>query len=403
MNKDRLSVRCSNVMEILLKQGRKDFEPISYPARYGMAWEAHLNDLTLRFDMEGRIKEVMLESTQELLRRTMTHRWIFYEWTHYDQNLALTGAYYLPKNHGEPLSDTIKSRLDEAIKRLQTDQAVNPKVFIQDITTLKTVAERIKKLLGIPISVLPPETFWINYEILPIIIAEGCLYGCRFCNVKGPLLYKIRTKNEIKGQIMELTKIYGQERINLGGIFLGQNDALATEGDFLLYGADMAWEAILSHSIRTVKDLYLFASPTSFLCCTSYLIESLNKLPYGQIHINIGLESPCKDTLKQLGKPIDEAMIQDVVQKATALNNETNKIAVSLNLLVSPHLSKSHKDAIEEFLSLQLKKARKGAVFLSPLILPTDSDIGCPSIKREILRLKAISKWPLYLYLIQPF
>ena len=88
-------------MKILLEQGRRDFEPLSYPARYGLLWEVWFKKLVLRFDLEGRIKEVVVQSTQELLRRTMGNRWLFYEWGNYDQTFALTGAYYLPRDMGE--------------------------------------------------------------------------------------------------------------------------------------------------------------------------------------------------------------------------------------------------------------------------------------------------------------
>lgn len=391
-------------MKILLEQGRRDFEPLSYPARYGLLWEVWFKKLVLRFDLEGRIKEVVVQSTQELLRRTMGNRWLFYEWGNYDQTFALTGAYYLPRDMGE-YPYVMGPGFREAATLLGKEmKATDSALLLKGLCELDASARRLKDLLGVNIAVLPPETLWIRYEILPVLISEGCLYGCHFCTVKGPIAYKTISRKEIREQIIGLADLYGQEAANLGGIFLGQNDALAAESELVLYGAETAWEVILSHSIRSYRGLYLFASPHSFLQCQFSLIESLDRLPYDGIHINIGLESPCEKTLNQLGKPINPVIVQDVIQKAMVLNRETAKVVVSLNFLISHQLPNSHIKALEDILSFQLKKTARGAVFLSPLTsLKNHGNPSSPFIRREVLRLKSLSVWPLYLYLIQAF
>lgn len=391
-------------MKILLEQGRRDFEPLSYPARYGLLWEVLFKNLVFRFDLEGRIKEVVVQSTQELLCRTMGNRWLFYEWGNYDQTFALTGAYYLPRDLGKYPS-VIGPQLEEAITLLKKEISPAESPFsLKGLCELDASARRLKDLLGVNIAVLPPETLWIRYEILPVLISEGCLYGCHFCTVKGPIAHKTRFRKEIREQIMGLAALYGQEVANLGGIFLGQNDALAAESELVLYGAETAWKVILSHSIRSHRGLYLFASPHSFLQCRFSLIESLDRLPYDGIHINIGLESPCEKTLNQLGKPINPVIGRNVIQKAMVLNRETAKIVVSLNFLISDQLPNSHIKALEDVLSFQLKKTARGAIFLSPLTFLKNHGNSLSSfIKREVLRLKSLSFWPLYLYLIQAF
>lgn len=392
-------------MKILLEQGRKDFEPLSYPARYGLVWEACFKDLILRFDLEGRIKEIVVQSTQELLRRTMGNRWLLYEWGDYDRVFALTGAYYLPRDIGCPpqVAGSWFYEVADLINKWMPT-ADNALFLPKGLRELDTSARRLKDLLGINIAVLPPETLWIHYEILPVLVSEGCLYGCRFCAVKGPIVYRTRSKDEIRAQIMGLAAIYGRESVNLGGIFLGQNDALAADSGHLLYGAEMAWELVLSRSARSYKGLYLFASPHSFLRCPLSILQSLDMLGYDGIHINIGLESPCPETLKQLGKPIDPAMVQDVIQRAMTLNRETFRLNCSFNFLVSPSFPRGHIDGLEQLLSLQLKRTARGAVFLSPLTsLKNQGGPVSSFVKREVLRLKSLSVWPLYLYLIQGF
>ena len=58
------------------------------------------------------------------------------------------------------------------------------RVAENDEEALSLRADQLHRLIGGQVTVLPPDTRHVDYEVIPIIVADGCLYHCGFCRVK---------------------------------------------------------------------------------------------------------------------------------------------------------------------------------------------------------------------------
>lgn len=67
-------------------------------------------------------------------------------------------------------------------------------ILTMDDLTLHRRTERLNQIIGGRISVLPPDTRHADYRVLPLTIADGCLYHCRFCCVKSDRPFRKRSK-----------------------------------------------------------------------------------------------------------------------------------------------------------------------------------------------------------------
>ena len=89
----------------------------------------------------------------------------------------------------------------------------------------------LHRIIGATLPVLPPETIDVDYEVIPLILTEGCAYNCRFCLFKTTGGFRVRSPRNIAAQIRSLKDFYGADLINYNSLMLGQNDALAAGGD----------------------------------------------------------------------------------------------------------------------------------------------------------------------------
>jgi radical SAM superfamily enzyme YgiQ (UPF0313 family) len=85
----------------------------------------------------------------------------------------------------------------------------------------------LNKIIGGRVSVLPPDTRHVDYDIIPLTIADGCLYHCRFCCVKTEQKFQVRSKENIHEQLRALKNHFGDDLVNYHALFLGNHDALA--------------------------------------------------------------------------------------------------------------------------------------------------------------------------------
>ena len=46
-------------------------------------------------------------------------------------------------------------------------------------------SQKLNEIIGGRVSVLPPDTRHVDYEVIPVMISDGCLYHCDFCCVKS--------------------------------------------------------------------------------------------------------------------------------------------------------------------------------------------------------------------------
>jgi radical SAM superfamily enzyme YgiQ (UPF0313 family) len=140
------------------------------------------------------------------------------------------------------------------------------RIIKNDEETLKQRSMKLHHLINGQMTVLPPESRHVDYEVIPIIIADGCLYHCGFCRVKTGQDFVPRSPKDIIGQIKNLKRFYGQDLQNYNAIFLGQHDALSAGRELLEFAARNAYEMFeLERSHLKGACLFLFGSVDSMI------------------------------------------------------------------------------------------------------------------------------------------
>jgi radical SAM superfamily enzyme YgiQ (UPF0313 family) len=257
---------------------------------------------------------------------------------------------------------------------------------------------QLNEIIGERVSVLPPDTRHVDYEIIPLMLADGCLYHCDFCCVKTPEPFRPRSRTEIMEQIRQLKDFYGRNIENYQALFLGNHDALAA-GDELIcmaaYEADKAFG--LANTRTSAPTLYFFGSVDALLRSKDNLFETLSRLPF-YTSINIGFESVDPSTLALIRKPITAPKVREAFKIMLEVNSAYSNIEITGNFLMGNTLAPRHYQSLAELLGNAKKHShKKGAIYLSPL---KDS----PN-KRELLpqffEIKNQSQLPTYIYLIQ--
>lgn len=276
-------------------------------------------------------------------------------------------------------------------------------VIEYDFETLSRRSERLHHLIGGPVTVLPPDARHVDYEIIPIIIADGCLYNCGFCGVKSGQGFSPRDPRDIMDQIHHLKGFYGHDLRNYNALFLGQHDALCAGQDLLEFTAQRAYETFdLEHSYLKGAWLYLFGSVDSFVGTENKLFDSLSRIPFYTC-INIGLESADLTTLTALKKPVTVEKVGEAFDRMLEINRKYEKIEITVNFVFGSELSEDHLISSLELIRKQRDPSfSKGTIYLSPLMKEGDKN---KDIKRDLLRkfykVKAQSPFPTFLYLIQ--
>ncbi|MBU1056383.1 MAG: radical SAM protein [Proteobacteria bacterium] len=409
------------------KQSPITITKASFPLRYGRYSEIKTSECEFIFNLNGEIKFVRGLNTNwphpaEQLKRTDGNDWLYYTVGDVGGEkgiISWVGEYYLPclpypsnavwevnyykdanimnafaawsqlyANLYGMKKDGLHSRIKDLINLiLQNHDGV-----------LYERSQKLNSIIGERVSVLPPDTRHVDYEVIPIIIADGCLYHCDFCCVKSARKFQPRSKDNIIDQIQQLKAHYGRNIENYNALFLGNHDALAAGEELICYTASEAFKAFylkVAHS--STPFLYLFGSVDSMLNSKKKLFDKLNQLPY-YTYINIGFESIDTPTLKLIQKPVDTAKVQDAFYKMLEVNTNYSNIEITGNFLIGEQLLPDHYQSLAELLrTTSSNTLKKGAIYLSPL---KDS----PK-KRELLpqyfEIKNQSQLPVYMYLIQ--
>lgn len=259
-------------------------------------------------------------------------------------------------------------------------------------------SQRLNEIIGGRVSVLPPDTRHVDYEVIPLIIADGCLYHCNFCCVKSAHRFAPRSATDIIEQIRRLRDLYGRNLENYNGLFLGNHDALEAGEELIVFAALEAAGAFgFAGRQAMTPSLFLFGSVHSLLKADHKLFEKLDQLPF-YTYINIGFESLHAPTLSRLGKPVDESMVREGFRKMLEINAAYPSLEVTGNFVIGDQLPLEHDQLLGQVLQGAAVPIRgKGPVYLSPLK-------GSPK-KRELLprfrEIKGQSKIPAFIYLIQ--
>ncbi len=406
------------------KQGERSYKKVSYPLLVGRYSEIRTERFVFQYDLNGAIKYIRGRSAHwphpsEWLKRSIGNHWVYYFSGGYTDISDVFGEYYLPCVRyptntlwsRNPFRDLeVQAALSawqkepkSCAQALLASRKAGPeiadlaeKVAATDQEELRRRAESLNRICGANVSVLPPDSRHVDYECLPLILADGCLYGCRFCRVKSGKGFAERSRQDILGQLNGLREHFGPELANYNALFFGLHDALSCSQDLILFAAEQAWEALgLDASYVGPPQLFLFGSATALLRAPERLFERLNQLPFVQ-YINIGLESGDQQSLDRLGKPLPARKVHLAFERMLEINARYQNIEVTANFMSSAGLSESHWVSLGDMAgSKPGHVSDKGTIYLSPL--ETENK------RFHLQRFKALkreSRLPVYLYLI---
>lgn len=415
-------------LQIVIEQkGREKRTKSRSPLRFGTYSYIRTPDFEFAFNLNGEIRYIRGLSVNwphpsEQLKRTDGNDWVYYhvgDKSSDDGIISWMGEYYLPclpyptntvwdvKYHSNPAVMAAFGAWGQLFATLyESKDRLNPAAqkLVNTIMTngdgrLHERSKELQQIIGCRLSVLPPDTRHVDYDVIPLNISDGCLYRCKFCFVKSSHRFKKRDPENIKDQIEALKAFYGRDAANYNALFLGNHDALAAGKELICKSAQVAADAFGFHPKEGADHpgLYLFGSVDSFLKADAALFESLGTLPF-ETTINLGFESLDQATLDIIQKNISADNVRQAFEKMLEVNKTYPRLEVTANFILGDRLPKRHFETLIHFLSrIKKEDAKKGAVYLSPLM---DS----PK-KRELLpiflEIKNASNLPVFIYLIQ--
>jgi hypothetical protein len=408
------------------KEGSREYAKVSYPIRYGCFPEIKSPEYVLQYNLKGEIKFIRGRTQSwphpaEWLKRTVANDWVYYSAGGYRGVYDFFGEYYLPClsyrsnaiNEVDPFEDAsvqsaltswqgLHARIWELIR---TRSQRNIKDFVQLVLRNNTRAlgmksQRLHSIIDGWITVLPPDTRHVDYEVIPLNMAEGCLYNCGFCRVKTGHAFRPRSRQDIVRQITSLKRFYGRDLHNYCSVFLGQHDALHAGGELIEFAAGSAHDLFeFEQSPLKGPRLFLFGSVDSLLRAPDKLFDLLNGLPF-YTYINIGLESVDPVTMEVLGKPTPIGNVIETFDKMLEVNRRYERIEVTANFLFGDELPSGHIPTLVELIGSRVNHFQgKGAIYLSPLMDGRRKARG--DMIREFNEVKKRTRLPTFMYLIQ--
>jgi len=388
------------------KQGAREYVKMDCPVRYGRYLEIETGDYVYHLNLNGEMKHVQGRGEQwtdpaEWLTRTPGNDWVYYATGGYQGVFDLFGEYYVPipdypTNHIIRKNPFLEPSVRAAIESVD-------RLPVKGSAELARREREFHDIIGGVVSVLPPDSRHVNYEVLPVNVSDGCLYNCAFCAIKTGDTFKVRDRGDVDRQIQELREHLGADIVNYNSVFLGGHDGLFAGRELIEHAASRAYDAFgLERSCMRGANLFLFGSVHSLLCADERLFEAVNRLPYST-WINIGLESADAETLKELGKPLSVDDVGRAFARMIEINRSYEKIEISANFVISMELSQRHTDSIIELTRRVLPKPySKGVVYLSPLMTETQKRrAGWREWLKKIHDMQIACRLPCYLYLIQ--
>ena len=409
-------------------EGSRNYTKASYPIRYGRYSEIEYNNFRYQFNLNGEVKHITGTGPDwphpaEWLKRTPGNDWLYYSTGNYYSGVVdLFGEYYFPYP-AYPTNCLFKENpfaRKNVMAALMEMEKIAPFALGQSMKYtgdgyrdvhdflllagknskehLRQRADEFHRILKAQITVLPPDCRHVDYDVIPVMISDGCLYNCSFCEVKSGMDLTCRTRDEITEQLVFLKEFYGEDLLNYNSIYLGQHDALAARPDDIIHAAQHAYDILsIKQSYMLGPKLFLFGSPVSFLQMDTFFWDSLNRLPF-YTYVNIGLESFDGTTLEFLKKPVSSKNVSRAFSRMLEINKNYDHVEVTANFLLGESLPASHIPSLLKHIGNSLgKHAGKGCIYFSPLKGSTST--------KEILNLfrdiKHQSRIDAFLYLIQ--
>ena len=418
------SYKLNNLEITIDRQGASRFSKVSYPIRYGRFSEIKTKEYRFQLNLNAEIKYIRGRNGNwphpaEWLKRTEANDWVFYSIGGYHGILSLLGEYYLPcfsypSNSVwtyDPFAEPDIRKALSAWSEFQINlrdmsfNGLSPEIkdFLglisrQDNTALNRKAAMLHRIIGSRVSVLPPDTRHVDYEVIPLIIADGCLYQCDFCCIKTRHGFCRRSTQNVQQQIHQLQAFYGRDLKNYNALFLGNHDALAAGREHICMAAAESYIAFgFETSYRKNPVLFLFGSVDSLLSADIGLFEALNRIPM-YTYINIGFESADAATLARIKKPLEIPKIEDAFQMMLEVNRSYPNLEITGNFLMGDQLSPDHYRSVIDMARNRLDRYySKGAIYLSPLKASRNNR----RMLNIFVKIKNLSRLPAYIYLIQ--
>ena len=401
--------------------GNTAYEKVSYPVKYGLFSRLETPEYVFEFNLNHEIKHAKSKKKNwihpsEWLKRTIGNDWVYYSTGGYSGVYEAIGEYYLPNLMyptnsmlgGKPFEedgiDTIVSHWHRILSQLpDTDMPESFSKWMDRVKKktpedLQKKAQSLFDISGSRVTVMPPDARHVDYNIIPLNISDGCLYKCRFCKIKNHKKFQVRSEQNIEHQITQLKRLFGTDMINFNAVFLGEHDALNAPDSLILNTLHQAWEGFeFQSSIMNNHSLFMFGSVDSFFSKATSFFEALNRLSF-RTFINIGLESYDQQTLDLIGKPLTVKKVGQAFEKIQVINHTFPNIEITCNFIMDKTLSENHYKALMALIREKVNRTKpKGSIYLSPLKFasPSRQDLY------DFYRLKAQSRFPTFLYIIQ--
>jgi len=410
------------------REGAKKYAKVSCPIRYGHYSEIECSDFCLQFNRNGEVKYLVGKGQDwphpaEWLKRTIGNDWIYYSTgSYYTGVVDLFGEYYLPCPayptntllREKPFGRQVVTKALEELGRIGPSLLrLSEKISASEEKELKSFlilagrnssdqlrkkAEHLYRILKARISVLPPDCRHVDYDVIPVMVNDGCLYNCSFCEVKTGMELRCRSRQEIIEQLQALKEFFGADLSNYNSVYLGQHDALSANPDDIIFAAEQAYAILdIKNSYMQEPRLFLFGSAESFLDKDENFWKEMNRLPF-YTYANIGLESFDDPTLQYLKKPVHSSVMQKAFKWIQKINKSFGNIEVTANILIGDDLPVSHIPVLTAHIDEAVKEATgKGCIYISPLK-------GSKNTKKLLDQFRSIkqkSRTQTFLYLIQ--
>lgn len=412
-----------NIRISLRRRGADAYGKVSYPQQFGVYSEIETTDAVLRFNLNNEIVYLRGKGRdwphpQEWLKRTAGNDWIYYSTGGYTGVVEAIGEYYLP-NTPYPTNSLLGGRpfllpavqeltacwhsLLQEVVGVAAGTTSDIRTFLTEALAnspdaLEKRAEALFAISGSRSTVLPPDCRHVDYDVIPLAVAEGCLYKCRFCSVKSDRPFRQKSEGEVDRQLSALQGWFGQNMANTPSVFLGEHDALAVPPGLIVETISKACK-VFDFQAANIKggNVFLFGSVGSLLDASDGLFADLGSLPC-HIYLNIGLESADQATLEMLGKPLRVAAVVAAFKRMQEINRRYPTVEVTANFIMDENLPEGHYPSFLALVREGLSRVSpKGCIYLSPL------RVGSPSraMVMDFHRLKILSRLPTFLYIIQ--
>lgn len=220
--------------------------------------------------------------------------------------------------HGKLQVSALRGEVQEA-KRIARDWLEDPCVWSDE--TLAADRDRIRRLL-LPVPVLPPD----QYGSLPIQLTEGCSWdACSFCSLYKGVRYRERSPAEIASLLDALLEHLGASVGRFRRLFLGQANALLLKDDLLHAHLDVIdarfarAPAVLGPAARR---RWIDQRPGAVEGFSAFLdafhrprsVASWRRLrERGLLRVHIGIESGSERLLREFGKPVRNARVEELI------------------------------------------------------------------------------------------